>query len=258
MHEKRKQEVERTLDQLLPWIRTDGGEVSVVDISPRGVVTVRLGGNCVGCGSQQVTVDEGIKSVLLSQLDWVTDVVAIEDDTPVDKGPSVAAAMEQDLAHTHHLLVELDESLLAMQPGDPPPEALESWLAHFDDALLPMLEREEQCVFPVLRDFLNTAAGPVGIMLREHEDLRGKGRALREAANDYTPASETARRRLQDAGRAVSRLLSSHLIKERASVFELLDGVLPADLRNEVLQDLRRYQQRQNAGKTLAVKGAQS
>lgn len=258
MHEKRKQEVERTLDQLLPWIRTDGGEVSVVDISPRGVVTVRLGGNCVGCGSQQVTVDEGIKSVLLSQLDWVTDVVAIEDDTPVDKGPSVAAAMEQDLAHTHHLLVELDESLLAMQPGDPPPEALESWLAHFDDALLPMLEREEQCVFPVLRDFLNTAAGPVGIMLREHEDLRGKGRALREAANDYTPASGPARRRLQDAGRAVSRLLSSHLIKERSSVFELLDGVLPADLRNEVLQDLRRYQQRQTAGKTLAVKGAQS
>ncbi|MBZ0136049.1 MAG: NifU family protein [Planctomycetes bacterium] len=242
MDAKRREDVERVLDQMRPWIRSDGGDVSLVDISARGVVTVRLEGNCVGCGAQQMTLDDGIKSVMVSQLDWVTSVVALEGEAQATVGPGIRSLLDQDMASTEALLVELDDVLLSMEPADPLPEQVNQWLTHFDTRLSLLMNREEQCVFPVLRDFLNTASGPVAMMTRDHTELKQKNEELRAAAEAFEPWNDAARTRLRDAGRAVTRQLSSHLIKERASVIELLDRALPDDLRKEVIQDLQRHE----------------
>lgn len=241
MHKQREQQVEAALEQMRPWIRSDGGGVSLVDISG-GVVTVRLEGNCVGCGAQQMTVDEGIKAVLMSQLDWVTDVVATEDPEPAPRAPGIRAALEQDAADTESLLVELDESLLSMGEADPLPNAARRWNSHAERRLPMLFAREEECVFPVLRDFLNTASGPVGVMLRDHRELELRQRDFRLAADAYRPFDAAALKRLRESGRAVTRQLSAHLIRERTSVFELLDRALPDDLKQELLQDLQRYE----------------
>ncbi len=256
MDTQRREDVERILDQMRPWIRSDGGDVSLVDISARGVVTVRLEGNCVGCGAQQMTLDDGIKSVMVSQLDWVTSVVALEGEAQKATVRGIRSLLEQDMASTEALLVELDDALLSMQPADPLPEQVDRWLEHFDTRLSLLMHREEQCVFPVLRDFLNTASGPVGMMARDHADLRQKNEALRAAADSFESWSDATRTRLRDSGRAVTRQLSAHLIKERASVFELLDRELPDDLRKEVIQDLQRHEAARPVLEPITKEGA--
>ncbi|MHC4841171.1 MAG: NifU family protein [Planctomycetota bacterium] len=242
MTDDRAKDVERVLDQMRPLIQADGGGITLVDISLDGVVTVRLEGNCVGCGSQSVTVDEGIRSVVVSQLDWATDVVAVEGEGKADTGPSITAKMEADYSSTEDLLVDLDTELLDLNTGDEMPAIVKHWLEHAGSRLPVLMKLEEDCVFPVLRDFLNTAAGPVGIMIAEHKDFFRLNEEFELAANEYDASNEKTLENLKKTGRAVTRHLSAHLIKERSSVFHLLDGALPEDLRTEVIQDLNRFE----------------
>ena len=141
MDTNRKQQVESVLEQMRPWIQSDGGDVSLLDISNDGVVTVQLEGNCVGCGAQQMTIDEGIKAVMASQLDWVTDVIATEDATPAEKGPSIRSTLEKDGSETESLLVELDDALLSMTAADLLPEVVHRWFEHTDSRLAMLMAR---------------------------------------------------------------------------------------------------------------------
>ncbi|MCC6465137.1 MAG: NifU family protein [Planctomycetes bacterium] len=241
MTDWRRTQVDRVLDQLRPWIKSDGGNVSVVDVSDDGVVTVRFEGNCVGCGAQGVTVDEGIRATLTSQLDWVTDVVAVQEGEKAP-GPSVSARLRSDFAPTEELLVALDEAVLDMQAGSPLPPAVGAWLEHAATRLEMLLRREEDCVFPVVVDFLGAAEAPVGLMRHEHGEIRNLQRAFAEAAGRYDAAQPQTRADLRAAARALAKQLSGHLIKERTSVLVLLDRDLGDDLRAELLQDLGRFE----------------
>lgn len=256
MDETKVQDVQRVLDQLRPWIQADGGDIKLVDISAKGVVTVRLEGNCVGCGSQSVTVDEGIRSIMVSQVDWATDVVALEGEGKLDTGPSITARLEANFTATESILVDLDTELLDMKSDAELPDVITRWLAHAKNRLPFLIKLEEECIFPVLRDFLNTAAGPVGIMVSEHKDLFRLNDEFATTADVYKPGNEEQLQNLKKAGRAVTRLLSAHLIKERSSVYNLLDGALSEDLRKEVIQDLTRFEATQSRISPMAQKRA--
>jgi Fe-S cluster biogenesis protein NfuA len=52
-----RSDVQRVLDErVLPLVRADGGEIELVDVTPDGVVRVRLGKACAGCPGSQFTV----------------------------------------------------------------------------------------------------------------------------------------------------------------------------------------------------------
>lgn len=237
----RMQQVEAALEQLRPWIKSDGGDVDVKSIDDNGTVTVQLKGNCVGCGAQSITVDEGIKSVLMSQLDWVTDVVATEDVGPIQTGPSIRAHLAPDNAKTEVLILALDRTLLDMTTQDPLPDVVNEWHVYANTTLAYLFRREEACVFPVLSDYLQTSSGPVAAVIHDHREVDRLQQLFENATNEYVAWDEDKLHALKSSGRSMIRKLSAHSVKERISVVDVLDRSLDSDLRNEMILDLQRY-----------------
>jgi Fe-S cluster biogenesis protein NfuA len=71
-----KEKVQAVLEQVRPSLQADGGDVELVDISPDGVVKVRLTGHCGTCPFALMTLKGGIERVLKQEVPEVTKVVA--------------------------------------------------------------------------------------------------------------------------------------------------------------------------------------
>ena len=61
-------------------LQADGGDISLVDISEDGVVTVELHGACASCALSSYDLSLGVERVLKERVPGVTKVVALEDD----------------------------------------------------------------------------------------------------------------------------------------------------------------------------------
>lgn len=68
--------VERTLDELRPYLMADGGNVEVVEIDGP-VVKVRLQGACGSCPSSTMTLKMGIERKLREAIPEVNEVVQV-------------------------------------------------------------------------------------------------------------------------------------------------------------------------------------
>ena len=60
--------------EINPQIASHGGRVSLEEISDDGVVVLRFGGGCHGCGMADVTLKQGIEKTLRSRLPEITEV----------------------------------------------------------------------------------------------------------------------------------------------------------------------------------------
>ncbi len=70
--------IERTLDQLRPYIASHRGSVEVVDFDEgQGVLLLRLGGTCHGCSASTITLKQGIEARLKQLVPEVKQVEAI-------------------------------------------------------------------------------------------------------------------------------------------------------------------------------------
>ncbi len=61
-------------------LQADGGDISLVDISEDGIVTVELHGACASCALSSYDLSMGVERVLKERVPGVTKVVALEDD----------------------------------------------------------------------------------------------------------------------------------------------------------------------------------
>lgn len=79
--------VERVLwiveHEINPQLAQHRGNVSVQEVTADGVVVLRFGGGCHGCGMADVTLKQGIEKTLL---DKVPGVTAVRDATDHDTG----------------------------------------------------------------------------------------------------------------------------------------------------------------------------
>jgi Fe/S biogenesis protein NfuA len=66
-----------------PQLAQHRGHVSVQEVSADGVVLLRFGGGCHGCGMADVTLKQGIETTLMSKVPGVT---AVRDATDHDTG----------------------------------------------------------------------------------------------------------------------------------------------------------------------------
>jgi len=71
--------VERVIQAIRPSVQADGGDLELVDITPEGVVRVRLHGACIGCPSSDATLKMGIERNLKTHVPGVTGVEALDD-----------------------------------------------------------------------------------------------------------------------------------------------------------------------------------
>ncbi|HEY4099251.1 MAG TPA: NifU family protein [Gemmatimonadales bacterium] len=70
--------IERTIDELRPYIASHRGSVEVIDFDvAAGRLLVRLGGHCAGCAASTVTLKQGLESRLRSAVPEVLVVEAV-------------------------------------------------------------------------------------------------------------------------------------------------------------------------------------
>jgi len=72
-----REKVEAALNKVRPFLQADGGDVELIDVSPDGVVQVRLTGACEGCPMSQMTLKHGVEKVLREEVPEVTGVVSV-------------------------------------------------------------------------------------------------------------------------------------------------------------------------------------
>lgn len=78
--EEQIKEIKEVLDAIAPFVQADGGDVEFVDLTPEGVVQIRLLGACVGCGLANVTVYQGIEQALTEEVEGVIGVELLQDN----------------------------------------------------------------------------------------------------------------------------------------------------------------------------------
>jgi Fe/S biogenesis protein NfuA len=76
-----------------PQLASHGGRVAVQEVTGEGVVFLRFGGGCHGCGMADVTLKQGIEKTLLTR---VAGVTAVRDATDHETG--AAPYMPRDAA----------------------------------------------------------------------------------------------------------------------------------------------------------------
>lgn len=69
--------VEAALDTIRPYLLTDGGNVSVEDISAENVVKLRLLGSCGSCPMSIMTLKAGIEEAIKKAVPEITGVEAV-------------------------------------------------------------------------------------------------------------------------------------------------------------------------------------
>lgn len=70
-------------NEINPQLASHGGRVAVQEVSADGVVLLRFGGGCQGCGMADVTLKQGIEKTLMGR---VPGIVAVRDATDHDSG----------------------------------------------------------------------------------------------------------------------------------------------------------------------------
>ena len=70
-----KQKVEAALEELRPFLRNDGGDISLVGIGGDTLVKVRLEGNCVGCSVNQMTLRSGVEMTIKKYAPQIEKVI---------------------------------------------------------------------------------------------------------------------------------------------------------------------------------------
>jgi Fe-S cluster biogenesis protein NfuA len=75
--EELTQKVEEALEEIRPFLRNDGGNISLVGIENNTLVKVRLEGNCVGCSVNQMTLKSGVEMTIKKHAPQIEEVVNI-------------------------------------------------------------------------------------------------------------------------------------------------------------------------------------
>ena len=59
-----RQNVEKALEEIRPFLKSDGGDISLVSIEDDKYVKVRLEGACTSCKINQMTLKAGVETTI--------------------------------------------------------------------------------------------------------------------------------------------------------------------------------------------------
>lgn len=76
-----EQKVLEALAQIRPFLEKDGGDISLVEITPEMVVRVRFHGACDTCSMKAMTLRAGVEENIRNMAPEIIRVEAIEAET---------------------------------------------------------------------------------------------------------------------------------------------------------------------------------
>ncbi len=69
--------IEKALDEIRPFLESDGGNISLIAIEEGKHVKVRLEGACVGCSVNQMTLKAGVETTIKKYVPQIETVVNV-------------------------------------------------------------------------------------------------------------------------------------------------------------------------------------
>ncbi len=77
--EEIKLNVEKALDEIRPFLQSDGGDIALVSIDNGTSVKVRLEGNCIGCSVNQMTLKSGVEMTIKKYVPEIEEVINLSE-----------------------------------------------------------------------------------------------------------------------------------------------------------------------------------
>ncbi|WP_097043916.1 NifU family protein [Flagellimonas pacifica] len=75
--EEIRSNVEKALDEIRPFLQSDGGDISLISIDNDSSVKVRLEGNCIGCSVNQMTLKSGVEMTIKKYVPQIEEVINV-------------------------------------------------------------------------------------------------------------------------------------------------------------------------------------
>jgi len=72
------EKVEAALDEIRPFLQSDGGDITLVSIDEDKFVKVQLEGACVGCSVNQMTLKSGVEMTIKKYAPQIESVINIK------------------------------------------------------------------------------------------------------------------------------------------------------------------------------------
>ncbi|MFK7814582.1 MAG: NifU family protein [Maribacter sp.] len=77
--EELKMNVEKALEEIRPFLQSDGGDITLVSIENETLVNVRLEGACIGCSVNQMTLKSGVEMTIKKYAPQIEEVVNLSN-----------------------------------------------------------------------------------------------------------------------------------------------------------------------------------
>ncbi len=74
-----KDKVEIALEEIRPFLQSDGGDITLVSIDNGTSVKVKLEGACVGCSVNQMTLKSGVEMTIKKHAPQIEEVINLEN-----------------------------------------------------------------------------------------------------------------------------------------------------------------------------------
>lgn len=78
--EELKVNVEKALDEIRPFLQSDGGDIALLSIENDNLVKVQLKGACVGCSVNQMTLKSGVEMTIKKHAPQIQHVINVQDE----------------------------------------------------------------------------------------------------------------------------------------------------------------------------------
>jgi len=75
--EEIKLNVEKALEEIRPFLKSDGGDITLIDIEDDKKVKVRLEGACTSCSVNQMTLKSGVEMTIKKHAPTIEEVVNV-------------------------------------------------------------------------------------------------------------------------------------------------------------------------------------
>jgi Fe-S cluster biogenesis protein NfuA len=73
-------QIEIALDEIRPFLKSDGGDIKLISIEDDSLVKVQLLGTCVDCTVNQMTLKSGVEMTIKKHAPQIKEVINLKAD----------------------------------------------------------------------------------------------------------------------------------------------------------------------------------
>jgi Fe-S cluster biogenesis protein NfuA len=80
-----EERIHQALDSVRPYLQTDGGDITFVELTDDKTVKVKLLGACYSCSMSMQTLKLGVEKAIQNAAPEIKEVIAIDGELPDDE-----------------------------------------------------------------------------------------------------------------------------------------------------------------------------